>query len=189
MGEHIEFPSNGHTCNGYLARPSSGSAPGVVVIQEWWGLVPHIEQVCDRFAAEGFIALAPDLYHGKKTKEPDEAGKLLMALDLDRAAQDMKGAAGWLLGEGGADGDGVGIVGYCMGGALALYAGTVSETFSAIVAYYPAFPAIQKGKPDFHQVKGAVQGHFAEQDNDGNRQPVEDLERQLEEAGVPADFH
>src|ERR1035438_2600707 len=78
MGEMIEFPSNGSTGEGYLATPASGSGPGVVVIQEWWGLVPHIKDLCDRFAAEGFVALAPDLYHGKETKEPDEAGKLLM---------------------------------------------------------------------------------------------------------------
>ena len=81
MGELIHFPSNGHDAEGYLAVPASGSGPGVVVIQEWWGLVPHIKDVCDRFAAEGFVALAPDLYHGKHTTEPDEAGKLLLGCE------------------------------------------------------------------------------------------------------------
>ena len=67
MGEHISFTSNGGTCGGYLAN---GGGPGVIVIQEWWGLVPHIEDLTNRFAAEGFVALAPDLYHGQKTTSP-----------------------------------------------------------------------------------------------------------------------
>src|ERR1700728_558189 len=79
MGEMIEFVSNGSTAGGYLATPESGGGPGVIVIQEWWGLVDHIEAVCDRFAAAGFVALAPDLHHGKKGPrgEPDEAGRAL----------------------------------------------------------------------------------------------------------------
>ena len=68
------------------------------MIQEWWGLVPHIKDVCDRFAAAGFVALAPDLYHGETTTEPDEAGKLMMALNLDQAAKDMGGAVDHLIG-------------------------------------------------------------------------------------------
>ena len=78
MGEMVEFASNGDTASGYLATPSSGRGPGVIVIQEWWGLVPHIKDVCDRFAREGFVALAPDLFHGKTAslQEPDQAGKV-----------------------------------------------------------------------------------------------------------------
>ena len=92
MGEMIEFQSNGGTCPGYLATPASGSGPGVVIIQEWWGLVPHIKDVADRFAKEGFVALAPDLYRGKAASEPDEAGKYMMALNMAQAAKDMGGA-------------------------------------------------------------------------------------------------
>src|ERR1700689_664319 len=90
MGEMIEFASNGSTAGGYLATPESGGGPGVIVIQEGWGLVDHIVDVCDRFAAAGFVALAPDLYHGKKIKpgEPDEAGKAMMAMRLERGARD-----------------------------------------------------------------------------------------------------
>src|ERR1035438_2258964 len=91
MGSVIEFPSGGSTDVGYLASPAGGSGPGVVVIQEWWGLVGHIKDVCDRFAAEGFVALAPDLYHGAKAAEPGEAAKLMMALELDRAGSGMGG--------------------------------------------------------------------------------------------------
>ena len=81
MGEIVEFPSNGHTARGDLAIPAGGRGPGLVVIQEWWGLVPHIKDVCDRFAGAGFVALAPDLYDGETTTEPDEAEKLMMAME------------------------------------------------------------------------------------------------------------
>ena len=74
-GKMVEFPSNGHSAKGYLAMPAAGKGPGVIVIQEWWGLVGHIKSVCDRFAAAGYSALAPDLYHGQTATEPDAAGK------------------------------------------------------------------------------------------------------------------
>jgi len=116
MGQMVEFSSNGTSTSGYLAIPESG--PGVIVIQEWWGLVDHIKDVCDRFAAEGFVALAPDLYHGKSTKSPDEAGKLMMALEIDRAEKDLRGAIQYLLEHEATKGSKVGTIGFCMGGAL-----------------------------------------------------------------------
>ena len=94
-GQSIEYPSNGNTATGYLSLPDTGSGPGVIVIQEWWGLVPHIEDVADRFAAEGYVALAPDLYHGQSTTEPDEAQKYMMELRMDEAVRDMTGAVGY----------------------------------------------------------------------------------------------
>src|SRR5829696_10268790 len=122
MGERIEFASNGWTASGYLATPASGTGVPLVVIQEWWGLVPHITDVCERFAAEGFVALAPDLYRGESTTEPDEAGKLMMAMNLEQAGKDMGGAVDEvaLL----AGGDRVGVTGFCMGGGLALVLAT-----------------------------------------------------------------
>ena len=93
-GQSIEYASNGGTASGYLALPDAGSGPAVIVIQEWWGLVPHIEDVADRFAAEGYVALAPDLYHGQSTTEPDEAGKYMMELRMEDAVRDMTGAVG-----------------------------------------------------------------------------------------------
>src|SRR5215204_3389946 len=119
MGELVTYSSSGGTSEGYLALPKSGAGPAVVVIQEWWGLVPHITSVADRFADAGFIALAPDLYHGKQTTEPDEAGKLIMALAMDQAAKDIAGAADYLTGLPGASAK-VGAVGFCAGGSLAL---------------------------------------------------------------------
>jgi carboxymethylenebutenolidase len=139
MGEMIEFPSNGSSGEGYLALPESGSGPGVVVIQEWWGLVPHITDLCDRFGGEGFVALAPDLYHGEKTTEPDEAGKKMMALQLDRAAKDLSGAVDVVSGKG--SGSGVGVVGFCMGGGLALVlAGQRPDAVKAVVPFYGGIP-------------------------------------------------
>src|SRR5688500_19098918 len=116
MGDMVEFPSNGGTGRGYFATPEAGAGPGLIVIQEWWGLVPHIKDVCDRFAGEGFTALAPDLYHGESTTEPDEAGKLMMALNLEQAAKDMGGAIDYLESSDKVRGDGVGVIGFCMGG-------------------------------------------------------------------------
>src|SRR5215203_3632975 len=96
MGEMVQFPFAGGNTGGYLATRAGGSGPGLLVIQEWWGLVDHIKDVCDRFAAAGFVALAPDLYHGESTTEPDEAGKLMMALNVDQAVADMSGAIAYL---------------------------------------------------------------------------------------------
>src|SRR5215470_4709180 len=120
MGDMVEFASNGGTASGYLATPEGGTGIPVVVIQEYWGLVPHIKDVVDRFADEGFTALAPDLYHGEATTEPDEAGKLMMALNLEQAAKDLRGAIAFLKDSDATSSDGVGVVGYCMGGGLAL---------------------------------------------------------------------
>ena len=127
-GETVEFKSNGASARGYLSVPADGAAgPGVVVIQEWWGLVPHIESVADRLAGEGFVALAPDLYHGEKTTSPDEAGKLMMALDIERAERDLRGAINFLLAHPSVNSPEVGTVGFCMGGSLALWSATLSD--------------------------------------------------------------
>ena len=121
-GQMVEFASNGAKAGGYLAIPEKGTGPGVIVIQEWWGLVDHIKDVCDRFAREGYVALAPDLYHGESTKSPDEAGKLMMALRVDEAEKDLRGAMQYLLNHEATTGTRVGVIGFCMGGALSLYA-------------------------------------------------------------------
>jgi carboxymethylenebutenolidase len=140
MGQLVTFPSNGHTCQGYFAAPESGEGPAVVVIQEWWGLVPHIQDLVERFAAAGFLAIAPDLFHGKTTKSPDDAMKLLMELDADRAEREIAGAGAYLLQQPGCTSKKAGVVGFCMGGALAQYAATKSpEVFGAAVSFYGGF--------------------------------------------------
>ena len=122
MGETVEFASNGTTASGYLATSINGHGPGVIVVQEWWGLVPQIERFCDRLAASGFTRLAPDLYHGDIAAhdEMDKAGQLMSTLPIDRAARDMNGAIDFLLAHNGVRGKGVGVIGFCMGGMLTL---------------------------------------------------------------------
>ena len=143
MGERVQFPSNGHTCSGYFAAPASGKGPAVVVIQEWWGVVPHIEDLVDRFASAGFVAIAPDIYHGKSTKSPDEAGKMLMELDAERAVREIAGAGQYLLQRPECSSKKYGVVGFCMGGALAQYAATVDhEHVGAAVSFYGGFKKI-----------------------------------------------
>jgi carboxymethylenebutenolidase len=138
-GTEIEFSSNGDQVRGYLATPA-GRGPGLVVIQEWWGLVDHIRDVCDRFAREGFVALAPDLYRGAATADPDEAGRLMMGLEIPRAARDLDGAVEALGGQDAVDGSRVGAVGFCMGGQLALYAATRNRRVGAVVDFYGIHP-------------------------------------------------
>jgi carboxymethylenebutenolidase len=118
--QNVTFPSGGGTAHGYLALPESGVGPGVVVIQEWWGLTSHIADVVNRLAAEGFVALAPDLYGGTTTHDADEAGKLMQQLPVDRAATDLGGAVDFLLGHDAVVGRKVGAVGFCMGGGFVL---------------------------------------------------------------------
>src|SRR5712692_4825934 len=166
----VSFPSNGSSCDGYLAE---GGGAGIVVIQEWWGLVDHIKDVCERFAREGYTALAPDLYHGTTTSEPDEAMKLAMSLELERAAKDMSGAVAYLREQGAAK---VGSVGYCMGGALSLVLGAVAPV-DAVVAYY-GYPL--QDPPDWSKLAGPVQGHYSSSDGmftpDGARELFDKME-------------
>jgi carboxymethylenebutenolidase len=136
VGEMVTFASNGGTSEGYLAIPADGHGAAVIVIQEWWGLVAHIRDVADRFADAGFVALAPDFYHGHTTTEPDDAQRLLMQLALPQAAADIAGAAAYLKGLPQVDG-GVGTVGFCAGGSLALWSATVAPDIKAVVAFYP----------------------------------------------------
>jgi carboxymethylenebutenolidase len=185
MGEIIEFPSNGTTGQGYLATPGSGTGPGVVVIQEWWGLVDHIKDLCDRFAAEGFVALAPDLYHGEKTTEPDEAGKLMMTLNIEKAAKDMGGAVDEVARRSSGD---VGVIGFCMGGGLALMLGAQKgDAVKAVAPFYGLIPW-QGAQPDYTQMRAAVQGHYAEKDDFFNPEAVHQLEGTLRDAGVEVEM-
>ena len=181
----VQFSSNGGTATGYLATPASGSGPGVVVIQEWWGLVPHIQDVCNRFAQEGFVALAPDLYHGKQTKEPDEAGKLMMAMNIDQAAKDMRGAAAYLKTLSSVTSQQIGIVGFCMGGALAVYAASVSPDIGPVVDFYGGHPAVH---PDYSKIRGPVMGNFAGKDDFVTPEAARQMEAALRAHGVHTDF-
>jgi carboxymethylenebutenolidase len=185
MGERITFKANGRKTPGYLARPA-GSGPGVIVIQEWWGLVPHIESVADRFAAEGFVALAPDLYHGEKATSPDQAGKLMMALKIDEAAKDLAGAIDHLRAQKEVAGSKVGTIGFCMGGALSLFAASRNPEVGACVVFYGGHPNV---KPDLASLEAPVLGIWAGKDGFVTPQVVEDLDRQLTALGKRHEFH
>lgn len=185
-GQTVEFSSNGGTTSGYLATPAEGRGPGVVVIQEWWGLVGHIKDVCDRFAASGYVALAPDLYHGETTKSPDEAGKLMMALRIDEAEKDLRGAIQYLLGHDATEGDKVGTIGFCMGGALSLYAASKNPQVGACVVFYGIHPNV---KPDLPNLQAPVLGVYAEKDQFVPPEAVRELEGKLKDLGKSADIH
>lgn len=187
MGEMVGFAGPGGVASGYLARPAAGAAPGVVVIQEWWGLVEHIRDVCDRFAAEGFVALAPDLYHGVTTREPDEAAKQMMNLRLDEAAAEIGAAARHLLESGSASGGRVGIVGFCMGGGLALHAAVQDPQIAACVSFYGVGPGRDSLRPS--RSKLAVLGHWGERDHSYDRASIAGLEEQLAAAGISVESH
>ncbi|HSB70155.1 MAG TPA: dienelactone hydrolase family protein [Candidatus Methylomirabilis sp.] len=133
----VTFSSEAGQASGHLARPGK-AVPGVIVIQEWWGLVPHIKDVAGRFAAQGYLALAPDLYHGKTTVEAAEAEHLLKGLDWARAAKEIAGAVRHLREVEGATR--VGVVGFCMGGALTIIAAT-QPGVNAYAAFYGFPPA------------------------------------------------
>jgi carboxymethylenebutenolidase len=184
MGERVTFRSNGGTCDGYLA---DGGGPGVIVIQEWWGLVPHIEQVVDRFAAEGFTALAPDLYHGRASSEPDEAGKLMMGLNLAEAGKDLSGAVDLLQQRTGRTK--VGVTGFCMGGGLTLVlACQRPDAVAAAAPYYGVIPWAS-AQPDWSALSAKVVGEYAENDGFAGPAAVRALEKQLHDLGKDATMH
>ncbi len=167
MGELTQFkrPDGGLT-NCYLAGAGDGR-PGVVVIQEWWGLNDHIKAIADRFAEAGYNALAPDLYAGRLAKDADEAGHLMNNLDFaDATHQDIRGAVYFLhlLGSKSATGavSHVGVVGFCMGGALTVAAAVHVPGVDAAVCFY-GIPPAQFAAPG--DIKSAFQGHFANRDD------------------------
>jgi carboxymethylenebutenolidase len=166
MAETVEFHSNGSLASGYLVTPPAGSGPGVLVIQEWWGLDSGIKEMSDRFAAAGFVALAPDLYHGQLAghDEMDKASRLMQSLPPDRAARDMSGAVDFLAGHPAVTGDGIGVVGFCMGGMLAwIIAANRPDKVMAVVPFY-GFPQ-GSTEPDWSKLTASVRGHMAEHDD------------------------
>jgi carboxymethylenebutenolidase len=184
MGQMIEFAANGSTARGYLAVSTTGSGPAVLVIQEWWGLVPQITRVCDRLAAEGFTALAPDLYHGEMAEhtEMDKAAALMTALPPDRAARDMSAAIDHLLAQGSTVGESVGVIGFCMGGMLSLLiAAREGERVAAVAPFYGA--PLGDRAPDWSGLSASVEGHFAENDDHFPAEAIRSLEAELQAMG------
>jgi len=184
MGETVSIQSNGESAQGYLARPASGHGPGVMVVQEWWGLVPQIKDVCDQLAGEGFVALAPDLYRGEIAEhtEMDKAGHLMSSLPMDRAARDMGAAVDFLRSHEAVDGDKVGVVGFCMGGMLTLLvAARQGDKIGAVVPYYGA--PLGDAAPDWSGLTAPVRGHYASDDSFFPADAIRALEAELQGLG------
>jgi carboxymethylenebutenolidase len=171
--QNVSFASNGGEAHGYLVKPQSGSGPGVVVVQEWWGLDDHIADIADRLAAQGFVALAPDLFGGRVTHDSDTAGKYMAELPAGQAARDLAGAVDYLLADPDVTSSTVGVVGFCMGGGFVLQlAAQQGDKIGAAVPFY----GVGQGVPDhFHSVTAPVQGHYGEHDQ---FYPVEQARRQ-----------
>ena len=143
---NIEFSTSAGQASGYLASPAGGSGQATIVLQEWWGVEEHVRSVCDRLAAEGFFALAPDLFEGETTTQPSEAEQKMMALSMDKVEPQMCGAAEHLATLDGVEGASVGALGFCLGGGLAVWAAATCPKITAAVTYYYVMP---HGKPDF----------------------------------------
>ncbi len=177
--EIVEFASNGGTASGYLAVPDQPNGKALVVVQEWWGLMDEIKGIADRYAAAGYFALVPDLYRGETTDQPDEAQQKLMAMNVAQAEQDLVGAVDYVAQRAGTDT--VGSTGYCIGGALCLYAAALNPKVVASSSFYYVFP---HGKPDWSKISGPVLMHFG---SDDDFIPVSDAEALVAEvrgAGV-----
>lgn len=185
-GRMIEFASNGHTTPGYLAVPEeAGRYPGLIVIQEWWGLVPHIKDVADRFAGEGFIALAPDLYHGQATSEPDEARKLSMELDHQRAVAEILAALAYLQSQEEVAPKKIGVVGFCMGGSLTVATAAASQEVGAAVVFY----GMPRDMDILQTIQAPLLGLYGEQDHGIPVDLVRAFETALQKHGIEHDVH
>ncbi|GAB08829.1 putative carboxymethylenebutenolidase [Gordonia araii NBRC 100433] len=186
--EHnVTFDSGGRTVHGFLKLPPSGSGPGVIVIQEWWGLTTHVADLTRRFAAEGFVALAPDLFGGRTTHDSAEAAGLLEALPVDQAAADLSGAVDYLLERPEVVGDAVSAVGFCMGGGFVLVlAAQQAEKIAKAVPFY-GLPSVPQ---DYRNLKARVLGHYAETDEWLDRADIDAVAEQIaRESGQEVTFH
>jgi carboxymethylenebutenolidase len=186
--QNVTFPSNGGEAHGYLALPESGSGPGVIVIQEWWGLTQHVVDVADRLAADGFVALAPDLYGGTTTHDAEEAGRLMQELPVEQAARDLHGAVDHLLAHEAVTGDQVGAVGFCMGGGFVLVlAAQAGDKVGAAVPYYAVFNTADD--PDLSGITAPVLGHFGGEDDFAGPDRARQIEQAVvDQAGVDVQF-
>src|SRR5262245_14320586 len=184
MAQTVEFPSNGGKASGYLVTPPSGSGPGILVIQEWWGLDSGIKEMADRLGAAGFVALAPDLYHGQLAghTEMDKASQLMQSMPPDRAGRDMSGAIDYLVTHSAVTSKGIGVVGFCMGGLLSfIIAANRPDKVQAVVPFY-GFPQGNQ-EPDWSKLTAKVRGHMAEHDNYFTPEGARALEAKLQAMG------
>jgi carboxymethylenebutenolidase len=182
----INFPANGAETPGYLASPEGeGVYPGVVAIQEWWGLVPHIKDVVERLARAGFVALAPDLYHGKAAAEPDDARKLAMEMDKPRALREIQAAVDYLCKLPQVSPARAGVIGWCMGGGLAIQMAAQGVNVGATVVFYGS----PRDESLARQVQAPLLGLFGEKDGGIPVELVHRFDQILTDTQVPHQIH
>lgn len=187
-GTMIQFTANGGDAPGYLVRPEGdGPFPGVVVIQEWWGLDNHIKDVAERFAAEGYVALAPDLYRGEVAAEPDDARRMAMELELDQALIDIQGAVNYLISQQDVEPKQVGVVGFCMGGRLAMMMCYRGQKVGAAVVYYGG--GVQPSDDDLKAISAPLLGIYGEADHGIPVERVNEWDAKLDEFGKEHEIH
>ncbi|GAA1373891.1 dienelactone hydrolase family protein [Streptomyces beijiangensis] len=184
--QNVTFPSAGGSAHGYLALPPTGQGPGVIVIQEWWGLTDHIANVADRLAAEGFVVLAPDLYGGNVAHDSGEAFRMMRELPVEHGVELLSGAVDHLLGLPEVTSGTVGSVGFCMGGGFVIQQAAADPRVSAAVPFYGV---IQGPLPDFSGLKAQIQGHYGELDSTVPLDSLTELSEAVErQSGVTADL-
>lgn len=187
-GTMIQFAANGGDAPGYLVRPEGdGPFPGVVVIQEWWGLDTHIKDVAERFAAEGFVAIAPDLYRGEVAEEPDDARKLAMELEMDQALVDIQGAVNYLITQPDVEPKQAGVVGFCMGGRLTMLMSYRGENVGAAVVFYGG--GVQPSDDDLKAISAPLLGIYGDQDHGIPVERVQQWDTKLDEFGKEHEIH
>ena len=193
ISDRVEFPSNGDTASGYLAVPESGVGPGLLLVQEWWGLDSGLIEIADRLAGEGFTVLAPDLYRGELAghTEMDRAGELMSSMPPERAARDMSGAIDYLAASDHVAGAGpaarIGVVGFCMGGMLAFHiAAARPDRVAAVVPFY-GFPQ-GDSQPDYAAIEAPIRAHLAEHDDFFPPSAARELEAELKQLGKDVEF-
>jgi len=178
-GEMVEFVSNGGSAEGYLATPENPNGKALVVIQEWWGLVDEIKGIADRYADAGYYALVPDHFHGDSTEQPDEAEQQMMAMNVPDVEKELIGAVDFVASKAGTEI--VGATGYCIGGALCLFAAALNPKVAASSSFYYVFP---HGKPDWSKIEGPVMMHFGTEDSFMSVSEIEGLTAEMKQAGV-----
>lgn len=183
--QNTTFPSGGTTAHGYLSLPAAERGPGVIVIQEWWGLNDHIADVADRLAGDGFVALAPDLFGGNVAHDVAEAKRMTRRLPVDRGVELLSGAVDHLLGLPEVTSSTVGAVGFCMGGGFVLRLAAADPRVGAAVPFY----GVLRELPDFTHLKAEVLGHYGERDETVPPQALDSLREAIsEQSGTTPDL-
>jgi carboxymethylenebutenolidase len=186
MSKHIEFATKGGTCGGELAEPSGTQRVGaVVVIQEWHGINDEMRAKVDRFAKEGFLALAPDLYHGKVATNDADAAKLMNALDFGAAVGEIGAAAQWLKEQARSNGK-VGVLGFCLGGALTIATAANVQGLACAVPFY-GLPDLSK--VDVKKITAPMLAHFAGHDDWASPEKARAVEKEMRSAGKACELH